>query len=95
MKFSDKFEFRKVNSEEVAVKIRQFNPRKVSPVDCIPAKILMQTFDVFSVAIHKLFNSGLSKDTVPKEYKVNSKINLHKFIYRVFDYAFILYLVSS
>ena len=38
-KFSDKFEFRKVTTEEVAIKISQLNPRKASPADCIPAKI--------------------------------------------------------
>ena len=50
MKLSDKFEFRKVTTEEVAMKIRQLNPRKASPADCIPAKILMENFDVFSFA---------------------------------------------
>ena len=65
MKFSNKFEFRKVTTEEVAIKIRQLNPRKASPADCIPAKILMENSDVFSVAIRNLFNSDLSKSTFP------------------------------
>ena len=59
-KFSDKFEFRKVSIEEVAIKIRQLNPRKASPADCILAKILMENSDVFSAAIQNVFNSGLS-----------------------------------
>ena len=66
MMLSDKFEFRKVTTEEVAINIRQLNPRKASPVDCIPAKILMTNSDVFSVAIQSLCNSGLSKGTFPK-----------------------------
>ena len=47
VKFSDKFEFREVTTEEVALKIRQLNPRKASPADCIPAKILMENSDIF------------------------------------------------
>ena len=78
MMLSDKFEFRKVTTEEVAIKIRQLNPRKASPVDCIPAKILMTNSDVFSVAIQSLFNSGLSKGTFPKELKAGDISSLFK-----------------
>ena len=51
VKFSDKFEFRKVTTEEDAIKIRQLNPRKASPADCIPAKVLMENSNIFSVVI--------------------------------------------
>ena len=78
MKFSDKFEFRKVTTEEVAIKIRQLNPRKASPADYIPAKIIMENSDVFSVAIQNLFNSGLSKGTFPKELKAGDISSLFK-----------------
>ena len=78
MKFSDKFEFGKVAIEEVAIKIRQLNPRKASPADCIPAKILMENSDVFFVAIQNLFNSGLSKGTFPKELKAGDISSLFK-----------------
>ena len=78
MMLSGKFEFRMVTTEEVAIKIRQLNPRKASPVDCIPAKILMTNSDVFSVAIQSLFNSGLSKGTFPKELKAGDISSLFK-----------------
>ena len=78
LKFPDKFEFRKVTTEEVAIKIRQLNPRKASPADCIPAKILMESSDVFSVAIRNLFNSGLSKIAYPKELKAGDITSLFK-----------------
>ena len=78
MILSGKFEFRKVTTEEVVINIRQLNPRKASPVDCIPAKILMTNSDVFSVAIQSLFNSGLSKGTFPKELKAGDISSLFK-----------------
>ena len=78
VKFSDKFEFRKVTTEEVAIKIRQLNPRKASPADCIPAKIIMENSDVFSVAIQNLFNSSLFKGTFPKELKAGDISSLFK-----------------
>ena len=77
-KFSKKFEFKEVTIEEVAVKIRQLNPSKASPVDCIPAKILKENSDVFSVAIRNLFNSGLSKGTFSKELKAGDISPLFK-----------------
>ena len=33
VKCSDKFEFRKVTTEEVAINIKQLNPRKASPTE--------------------------------------------------------------
>ena len=77
-KFSNKFEFREVTIEEVAVKIKQLNPSKASPVDCIPAKILKENSDVFSVIIQNLFNSGLSKGNFPKELKAGDISSLFK-----------------
>ena len=77
-KFSNKFEFREVTVEEVAVKIQQLNPSKASPVDCIPAKILKESCDVFSAAIRNLFNSGLSKGIFPKELKAGDISSLFK-----------------
>ena len=69
MMLSDKFELRKVTTEEVDIKIRQLNPIKASPVDCKPTKLLLTNSDVFSVAIQSLFNSRLSKGTFPKDLK--------------------------
>ena len=78
VKFSDKFEFRKVTIEELAIKIRQLNPRKASPADWIPAKILMENSDVFSVAKQNLFNSCLLKGTFPTELKAGDISSLFK-----------------
>ena len=78
VKCSGKFEFKKVTTEEVTIKIKQLNPRKASPADCIPAKILLENSGVFSVAIQNLFNSNLSKGTFPKELKVGDISSLFK-----------------
>ena len=75
---SDKFESRKVTTEEVTIKIKQLNPRRASPADCIPAKIVLENSDVFSVAIQNLFNSNLSKGTFPKELKAGDISSLFK-----------------
>ena len=69
---------RKVTTEEVPIKIKQHNPRKASPADWIPAKILMENSDVFSVAIQNLFNSNLSKGILPKELKAGDISSLFK-----------------
>ena len=78
MKFSDKFEFRKVTTEEDAIKIKQLNLKKASPADCIPAKILMENSGVFSIAIQNVFNSSLFKGTFPKELKAGDISPLFK-----------------
>ena len=78
VKFSDKSEFTKVTTEEVAIKIRQLNPRKASRADCIPVKVLMENSDIFSVVIQNLFTSGLSKGTFPKELKAGDISSLFK-----------------
>ena len=78
VKFSDRFEFRKVTTEEVAIKVSQLTPRKASPADCIPAKILMENSDTFSVLIQNFFTSGLSKGAFPKELTAGDISSLFK-----------------
>ena len=51
---------------------------KASPVNCIPARILKETPEVFSVTIQNLFSSGLSKGTFPKELKTGDISSLFK-----------------
>ena len=76
--FSERFEFREVAVEDVAVQIRKLNTNKASPVNSIPARILKENSDVFSVAIQNMFNSGLSKGTFPKELKAGDISSLFK-----------------
>ena len=66
VKFSDKFEFRVVTTEEVAIKFRQHYPRKTSPADCIPAKVLRENADIFSVVIQNFFNLVYPRVHFPK-----------------------------
>ena len=53
----------------VLIECLLYGPRKASPADCIPAKILMENSGVFSVAIQNLFNSSFFKGTFTKELK--------------------------
>ena len=76
--FSERFEFREVAVEDVAVQIRKLNINKASPVNSIPARILKENSDVLSVAIQNMFNSGLSKGTFPKELKAGDISSLFK-----------------
>ena len=73
LRFPERFEFREVVVEDVAVQIRKLNTNKASPVNSIPARILKETSDIFSVAIQNMFKSGLSKGTFPKELKAVRK----------------------
>ena len=76
--FFERFGFRKVAVEEVAVQTRKLITNTASPVNSIPARILKETSDVFSVAIQNLFDSGLSIVTFPKELKAGDMISLFK-----------------
>ena len=66
VKITNKFEFSEVSTSDAAVQIKQLSSRKASPVDSIPARILKQNSDVFSVVIQILFNSHMSKCTFLK-----------------------------
>ena len=75
---SERFEFREVAVEDVAIQIRKLNWNKASPVNCIPSRILKENPEVFSVTIQNLFNSGLSQGTFPKELKAGDISSLFK-----------------
>ena len=53
--FFERFEFREVAVEDVAVHIRKLSTNKASPVNRIPARILKENSDLFSVAIQSMF----------------------------------------
>ena len=78
MKLSNQIEFSKITSEAFAIKTK-YNTRKASPIDCIPAKILKESSDLFSVAIKNLLNPGLSKGTAfPMDLKAGDRSSLFK-----------------
>ena len=51
VKITNKFKFSEVSTSDIAVQIKQVNSRKASPVDSIPARILKESSDIFSVVI--------------------------------------------
>ena len=57
VKIANKFEFSEVSTCHIATQIKQLNSKKASPVDSIPARILKENCDIFSVVIQFLFNS--------------------------------------
>jgi len=78
VEITNKFEFSEVSTGDAAVQIKQLNSKKASPVDSIPARILKENSDVFSVHIQFLFNSHMSKCTFPEELKAGDIISLFK-----------------
>ena len=65
----NQFEFKPVTVNEILLQIQKLNPKKASPLNSIPAKILKQNTDIFAVLIQQLFNSNLSECSFPKELK--------------------------
>lgn len=57
---SEKFYFREVAIEDVAVQIKKLNSNKASPINSIPVRILKENSDVFCTLIQNLYNYGLS-----------------------------------
>ena len=57
VKIANKFEFSEVSTSDIATQIKQLNSKKASPVDSIPARILKENSDIFSVVLQFLFNS--------------------------------------
>ncbi len=64
-----KAEFKEVSIDEIATQIRLVNTKKASAVVSLPARILKENSDVFSVAIQVLFNWHMAKNTFPQELK--------------------------
>ena len=77
-KITNKFEFREVSIREIATQIKLVNTNKASPVESLPARILKEISDVFSVAIQILFNWHMTKNTFPQELKAGDITSLFK-----------------
>ena len=74
----DQFEFKPVTVNEILLQIQKLNPKKASPLNSIPAKILKQNTDIFAVLIQQIFNSNLSECYFPKELKAGEISSLFK-----------------
>ena len=77
-KMANKFEFSEVSTSDIAFQIKQLNSKKASPVHSIPARIIKENSDAFSVVIQSLFNSHMSKCTFPEELKAGDITSLFK-----------------
>ena len=75
---SDKFYFRRVTIEDVAIQTKNLNSNKVSPVTSTPVRTLRENYDVFCTLIQNLYNYGLSKCICPKELKAGDISQLVK-----------------
>ena len=78
VKIANEFEFSEVSTCDIAIQIKQLNSKKASPVDSIPARIIKENSDVFSVVIQSLFNSHMFKCTFPEELKAGDITSLFK-----------------
>ena len=75
---SEKFYFREVSIEDVAVQIKKLNSNKASPINSIPVRILKENSDAFCTLIQNLYNYGLSQCIFPKELKAGDISSLFK-----------------
>ena len=74
----NQFEFKPVTVTEIHLQIQKLNPKKSSPLNSIPAKILKQNADIFAILLQKIFNSNLSECYFPKELKAGEISYLFK-----------------
>ena len=74
----NQFEFKPVTVNEIHLQIQKLNPKKSSPLNSIPAKILKQNADIFAILLQKIFNSNLSECYFPKELKAGEISSLFK-----------------
>ena len=75
----NQFEFKPVTGNGVLrLQIQKLNPKKSSPLNSIPAKILKQNADIFGILLQKIFNSNLSECYFPKELKAGEILSLFK-----------------
>ena len=58
--------------------VNQLNPKKEAPVGSIPAKILKDNSDIFSLHLVNLFNKYLSESRFPDELKAGDITALFK-----------------
>ena len=68
---SEKFYYREVNTEDVAIQIKKHNSSKAS-INSIPVRILKENSNVFCALIQNLHNYGLSKCIFPTELKAEN-----------------------
>ena len=68
----------KVTIADVVIQIRKLVSNKASPINSIPAKILKESSGIFYAIIQNLYNSGLSKNTIPDELKTGDISSLFK-----------------
>ena len=67
---SDKFDFKKVNEEEVKWEIMNLNLKKAACHGAIPAEILKQFCDSYLPTITKIINKSITEVTFPSELKL-------------------------
>ena len=65
----NQFEFKPVTVNEIHLQMQKLNPKKSSPLNSIPAKIVKQNADIFAILFQKILNSNLSECYFPKELK--------------------------
>ena len=78
MKYTERFTFREVSIQQVALQLAGCYPKKSSPVGAIPAKILKEYPDIFAQNLCNLFNQSVAHNTFPLELKAREITSLFK-----------------
>ena len=72
------FDFQKTSVMEVEKQIRKLKPKKASPYGRVPAKILKQNSEVFSICLTSFFNAMVECCEFPDERKEEEITSLFK-----------------
>ena len=75
---ANNFDFQKTSVMEVEKQIRKLKPKKASPYGRVPAKILKQNSEVFSVCLTSFFNVMVECCEFPDELKEGEITSLFK-----------------
>ena len=75
---SESFHFRQVTAEEVFCPIGKLNPRKSSPVESVPAKVIKENSDILTPILQGHFNANISQNDFPETLKAGDISSLYK-----------------
>ena len=67
VKSSINFSFRKITVEKMLEQLQNLDPKKGSPQEAIPAKILKSNADLFCFSLTELFNKLVGESTFPRD----------------------------
>ena len=75
---SKTFEFRPCSPEEIMTQIERLDPKKASPIESIPARVLKENSDLLLPHLASAYNSSISESDFPNELKAGDISSLFK-----------------